>query len=284
MSFLTFCNSGSGCSLFLVSFSVCLYSFWNAGWRVYLFCGLDFQELWFLTLLLWLQAFLSLILHDTCPPWFQGDSTFSDCMDQKYYCLLLGTFWSSPSFSLLSWFAQPFPIAVVFPNEGPILKGIGLASSLDYMEHLVSPSLARWNLRLIYHSPVIDPGKWVFLGLFHFISVRYPLMAITPIDIDIIHYHTSGIWPSPLDYRLETPVGFGVSSSVSWSLVNVGLLAGPKTRLPLLSSLSLMFLGRLLSCHKSSQMFIHCWFLRTVCQCHCHHLPYFSFWLSWCYW
>lgn len=124
-------------------------------------------------------------------------------------------------------------------------------------------------------------GLW---GLFYFVSVRYPLMAIIPIDIDIIHYHTSGTWPSPLDCRHETPVGFGFSSSVSWSLVNVGLLAGPKSRLPLLSSLSPMFLGRLLSCHKSSQMFIHCWFLRTVCQCHCHHLPYFSFWLSWCYW
>lgn len=39
-------------------------------------------------------------------------------------------------------------------------------------------------------------------------------MAITPVDIGIIHYHTSGTWPSPLDYRLETPVGFGFSLEV----------------------------------------------------------------------
>lgn len=156
MSFLMFCNSGSGCSFFLVSFSVCLYSFWNAGWRVYLFCGPDFQKLWFLTLLLWLQGFSVTHFTSHCPPWFQGDSTFSDCMDQKYYCVLLGTSWSSLSFSLLSWFAQPFSNSSFFfpPNEGLVLKGIGLASSLDYMEHLVSPSLARWNLHLICHNPV----------------------------------------------------------------------------------------------------------------------------------
>lgn len=166
MSFLTFCNSGSGCS-FLSHFLFVFTHFEMLGGGCTCFVDLTFKNCDSSHSCCGCRAFSVTHFASHCPPWFQGDSTFSDCMNQKYYCVLLGTSWSSLSFSLLSWFAQPFSNSswfFFFPNEGLVLKGIGLASSLDYMEHLVSPSLARWNLHLIYHNPVIDPGKWVFWG------------------------------------------------------------------------------------------------------------------------